>query len=253
MDILKTFFICATIGVIAWFAGDIYLKSTKQKVNQPQFVTLASGEKVEIADTEVTPKSTEYTGKGIYYKRTVEGARFMSPFGLSPGELAGSQKPFQFKSGSSPEVDVTPDGVNAGKSSGSTFTGGASDINIFAKIWSHVKDYAIIAGIILLVIVVAPVFVPALKPMMDKIIEGFKNFLTFILPGGGLTQWWEKSQLKKGLTQIVQGGDAFLDGVVADSKLPDDVKEYIINMYKTKQNVAQDEATKAKVDEAQGK
>ena len=212
-------------------------------------VVWPDGKARSVRSEHITPKSTEYTGEGITYERWVYGNRNVSPFGVSPGELMARQNPASIATGTTPTININPDGVNVGASTEGKFIGGSARYSWLDGLITGAKDLGfgaiLFIGVGLILLLILPVIFPMLAPIFQKIWDGITWFFTTILIPwiGAIANWVKVHLLTKAATQIVAGGDAFQAAIAADTQLPQNVKDYVLDLYNKSHLMAHDEST----------
>lgn len=197
------------VGYYAW--GD--------KPQETAVVVLPTGEEIQVKQENITPatsessKDSEFVGEGIHYSRKVEHARIASPFGISAGEALSKQEPAKIDAGTTPTINITPDGVKVGKGGDTNFVGGSGDWTWWdtVKQWfKNITTWLIILGIggVVLFLVVPAIF-PAAAPALMAVWTGIKNFFLWLIPiFGGLWTWISSHVFKKAVNQTAVALDA---------------------------------------------
>lgn len=197
--------------------------SRNNDANSVSIVVLPSGEEITVATETITPKSTEYTGEGIKYSRKFSHYRTASPFGVSPGESAATQKPAQIATGTTPAINITPDGVNATEGGETKFKGASGSWTWWDKIKERLTNWFWLLIIGAIAFFVLPIIFPVLKPIFSIIWSVIKRIFQAIVPIIGsiwaiIEGWFAKKKLEAttatldktntALVQTVQGVDA---------------------------------------------
>lgn len=211
----------------------------------PVSVMLPDGKTIAVAMNEVTPKSTDYEGEGIVYKRTVDASRFLDITGVSPGEVASRVEPAKITTGAAPAINITPDGIDAKETKQvTTFVGTSGKWSFLSTIWQRIKDFIkgwmmwLIIGVVVLFIL--PIFIPALAPIMSSIVGFIKAAFTWICNAFvPLFAWIKGLFVAKAATQIVSGVQDFKETVKSSPK-ETFTKDEVISMLAASNNKAQD-------------
>jgi len=241
---MKTF-ITSFLIILALSGSLCFMGCEKSAAELPDTViVLPSGEEVTVSRETITPAETTYEGEGVKYSREVRAVRIVSPFGISPGEVISRQVAAEINTGPAPAINITPEGINASKGGATDFTGGEGYWSFLDTIWQRIKSLLWIGGIGLILLLVLPIFFPALGPIFSGIISAIGRFFTWIIPVfGGMFEWIAGRFTKKSAKQIVDGGETFKKKIREDDRLTEDVKEYVLELFRASHEEAHDEKT----------
>jgi hypothetical protein len=259
---LAAILICIVSGITGWFLGHYSRQLGSQ--SPLEVVVLPGGEEITVNSQEITPstsdiaKSTEYTGQGVSYARKVEAARFMSPFGVSPGETISKQQPASIGVSTTPGINITPDGVGVTEASSGAFKGGGGSWSWWdtVKQWFHnAWTWIWILGLVGIgVFLILPAIFPAAAPIVAALWTGVKKFFLWLIPiVGGLFTWItgkKETQVQAdAMRQTAVALDHAFDQLVAMTSPITGVEA--VDLVKTELGKAQDERTKELVDNLQ--
>lgn len=209
-----------------------------------QTVVLPSGKQISESYEHVTPAETKYEGEGVQYTRNVKAVRIVSPFGVSPGEVISRQVAAEINTGPAPAINIKPEGIDASKGGTTDFKGGEGYWSFLDTIWQRIKSLLWITGIGLILLFVLPIFFPALAPIFSGITSAIGKFFAWLIPFfGGLVEWLAGRLTVKSAKQIIDGGTTFKDKIKNDDRLTEDVKEHVLELFRTSHLETHDEKT----------
>jgi hypothetical protein len=149
----------------------------------------------------------KFSGQGIHYFNDTKALRFMSPFGVSAGEVIteAAKKPATIAAGDTPMISMGADGsFKVGKGEDVKVAGTVTGGGILDSIITRVKDW----GLIILVVIGAVIILPLIFPILSPIFSLIWNVLTGI--------WtWVKSAASAASTHIQAAIPVIETGVVS--------------------------------------
>ena len=239
-------FITKLLLITLVLTGSLCFIGCEKKSEQlpSNIVVLPSGEEITKSYEHITPAETKYQGEGVEYSREVKSVRIVSPFGVSPGEVISRQVAAEINTGQAPSINIKPEGIDASKGGKTDFKGGEGYWSFLDTIWQRIKSLLWFGVFGLILLFVLPIFFPVLGPIFSGIIKAIGRFFAWLIPFfGGLIEWLGAKLTKKAAKQIVNGGTTFKDKVKADDRLTEDVKEHVLEMFRSAHRESHDEKT----------
>lgn len=205
------------ILLLCIFVGCSYARSVESYFDNPPIA--------------VEAQSDQY---GKTYERTVTATRIMSPVGVSPGETISRQQGATIN--------------NKG------FQGGGSNWSWIDSIWQTLKDWFWGLLLIVIVLLMLPLFFPALIPLFNSIISGIGRFLAWIIPVlGGAIESLKHKATTKATSELVESQENFKSKIRNCEVLDEDVKDLVLTHLKNSNIESQDHKTQKAVDRHKGK
>jgi len=163
------------------------------------------------------------------YARQTTAMRAVSPVGVSPGETISRVQPATIET------------------SAVSFTGSGGKWSIWDTIWQRLKDWAWIGLLAVVVLLLLPVFVPAVGPVISLIGQSFAKVVLWIIPViGGLVEAIRRRSTVKVAGELVESQEAF-KARLAGSDFDQATKEKVLKILKEANRQQQSDKAEALV------
>ena len=199
-----------------------------------------------------TPATTTIETPGKEITRDVTMWRWASPFGASPGEVLMAQDPMELDKSTTPGLDITPEGATQTISTQGKFIGGAGGGTWYQMLMTKLKDWGLLLGGGLLLVLVGGAVLYFMVPAAKPIINGILRLIASVFPFLGSVV--EKAvgdtkvaEVKKPLVEVIDTVQQFKKLVKYDETLSGETKGKIANLLGRAYAESQDSDTQVAV------
>ena len=199
-----------------------------------------------------TPATTTIETPGKEITRDVTMWRWASPFGESPGAVLMAQKPMSVGESTTPGLNMTAEGAIQSIGTQGKFIGGAGGGTWYQMLFTKIKDYGLMLGGGLLILVVGGAvlyfMVPAAKPIINGILRLFASAVPVL--GSAVENAVAKvrvAAVKQPLVEVIDTIQKFKGLVKDEPTFTDDIKARINKLLVDSYADAQNDPTAAMV------
>jgi len=192
-----------------------------------------------------TPGITTVETPGKEITRDVVMTRILSPFGESPGAVLMAQKPMSVGESTTPGLNMTAEGAIQSVGTQGKFIGGAGGGTWYQMLLTKLKDYALMLGgglgILLVGGAVLYFMVPAARPIINSFLRGIAS--VFPVLGSAVESAVAKAKVatvQKPLEEVIDTIQDFKKRIGKEptftADIRDKINELLVESYAATQN-----------------